>query len=101
MSKDWQGLKERRLVFVMRVRHNTLISSKARTRAAKQRYDYLSNQEVYVCPKRCWVFGLRLYIAVTKSKQGELVVLVCNADPDKALVRYAQRWQSVGPLGPR
>lgn len=30
---------------------------------------------------------------MTKSRDGELVVLVCNADPDKALVRYAQRWQ--------
>jgi len=89
----FQGLKERRLTFVMRVRNNTLIGSKGRTRSAKQRYDHLNAQELYVCPKRCWVFGLRLYIAVTKSKEGELVVLVCNAVPDKALVRYAQRWQ--------
>jgi hypothetical protein len=86
---------------VMRVRNNTLIGSKGRTCSAKQRYTYLKAQEVYVCPKRCWVFGLRLCVAVTKSKEGELVVLVCNTDPKKALVRYAQRWQSVGPLGPR
>jgi hypothetical protein len=32
-------------------------------------------------------------VSVTKSKDGELVVLVCNADPEKALVRYAQRWE--------
>ena len=93
-GKCWfQGLKERRLTFVMRVRNNTLIGSKGCTRSAKQRYDYLNSQEVYICRKRCWVFGLRLYIAVTKSKEGELVVLVCNAAPEKALVRYAQRWQ--------
>lgn len=94
IGKRWfQELKERRLIFVMRVRNNTLIGSKGRTRSAKQHYDYLDTQQVYVCPKRCWVFGLRLCIAVTKSKEGELVVLVCNADPDKALLRYAQRWQ--------
>lgn len=93
-GKDWfQGLKERRLVFVMRVRNNTLIGSQGSTRSARQRYDYLGTQATYVCPKRCWVFGLRLCVAVTKSKEGELVVLVCNADPDKALIRYAQRWQ--------
>lgn len=93
-GKAWfQGLKERRLVFVMRVRNNTLIGSKGRTCSARQRYDYLDTQEVYVSPKRCWVFGLRLCVAVTKSKEGELVVLACNLDPDKALVRYAQRWQ--------
>lgn len=94
IGKRWfQGLRERRLVFVMRVRNNTLITSKGRTRSAKQRYDQLRPQEVYVCPKRCFVFGLRLYVAVTKSKEGELVVLVCNAEPDKALMRYSRRWQ--------
>ncbi len=93
-GKRWfQGLKERRLIFVMRVRNNTLIGSKGIARSAKGRYDYLDTQEIYVCPKRCWVFGLRLCVAVTKSKEGGLVVLVCNADPKKALVRYAQRWQ--------
>jgi hypothetical protein len=93
-GKRWfQGLKERQLVFVMRVRNNTLIGSKGRTRLAGQRYDYLCNQAVYVCPKRCFVFGLRLYLAVAKSKQGELVVLVCNAEAEKALLRYARRWE--------
>jgi hypothetical protein len=93
-GKNWfQGLKERRLVFVMRVRNNTLIGSKGMVRSAKQRYVYLKVQETYVCPKRCWVFGLRLYLAVTKSKEGELVVLVCSAQPEKALLRYSQRWQ--------
>lgn len=93
-GKDWfKGLRERQLLFVMRVRNNTLIGSKGRTRSAQKRYEHLNTQQIYVCPKRCWVFGLRLCVAVTKSKEGELVVLVCNADPDKALVRYAQRWQ--------
>jgi len=93
-GKRWfQGLKQRQLVFVMRVRNNTLIGSKGHTRSAQQRYDYLANQEVYVSPKPCWVFGLRLGVAVTKSKEGELVVLVCNTDPDQALRRYLARWQ--------
>ena len=93
-GNDWfKGLKKRKLVFVMRVRNNTHIGSRGRTRSAKQRYNHLRVQEVYVCPKRCRVFDLHLHIAVTKSKEGELVVLVCNAEPDKALLRYAQRWQ--------
>lgn len=94
MGKSWfQGLKARRLVFVMRVHNNTLITTKGKTRSAQQRYDHLKPREVYVCPKRCWVFGLRLHLAVTKSKEGELAVLVCNAEPDKALLRYSRRWQ--------
>lgn len=88
----FRGLKARGLVFVMRVRNNTLIGSKGVTRSATKRYGYLKPRAAYVSPKRCTVFGLRLYLAVTKSGEGELVVLACNAAPDKALVRYAQRW---------
>ena len=69
-------------------------------RLAKQRYDHLKPQEVYVPPKRCRVFDLHLHIAVTKSKEG-VVVLVCNAEPDKALFRYAQRWEIEFSEAPR
>lgn len=93
IGQAWfQGLKQRRLVLVMRVRNNTLIGSKGSTRSAEQRYAHLTAQEIYVCPKRLRVFGLRLFVSVTKSKDGELVVLVCTAAPEKALVRYSQRW---------
>ena len=93
-GKPWfQGLKGRKLIFVMRVRNNTLISSKGQTRSAQVRYGYLKTQEVYLCPKRCWMFGLRVHLAVTKTKEGELLVLACNAEPERALPRYAQRWQ--------
>ena len=93
-GKLWlRGLEERKLVFVMRVRNNTLIGSKGRTHSANVRYDHLKPQEVYICPKRCWVFGLRVHLAVTKTKEGELLVLACSAEPEQALYRYAQRWQ--------
>lgn len=94
IGEAWfKGLRERKLSFVMRVRNNSLITSKGRTRSAQRRYNYLKPQEVYICPKRCWLFNLRVYLAVTKTKEGELLVLACNIDPDKALPRYAQRWQ--------
>ncbi len=85
----------------MRMRHDTLIGSKGCTRSAQQRYGYPANQEVYVCSKRCRVFGLRLGVAVTQSKKGELVVLVCNADPDQALRRYPARRQIEFSEAPR
>lgn len=88
----FRGLKARDLVFVMRVRNNTLVGSKGVTRSASRRYDHLKPRDVYVAPKRCTVLGLRLYLAVTKSAEGELVVLACNAAPDRALARYAKRW---------
>ena len=77
----------------MRVRNNSLISSKGRTRSAQQRYAHLREGEVYVCPKRCWLFGVRVYLTATRTSQGELLVLAGTHAPDKALLRYAQRWQ--------
>lgn len=94
MGETWfKALKRRKLIFVMRVRNNSLITSKGKTLSAQRRYRHLKAQEVYICPKRCWMFNLRVCIAVTKTKEGELLVLACNAEPRKALRRYAQRWQ--------
>lgn len=94
IGEAWfQGLRARKLRFIMRVRNNTLIESRGRTRSAQQRYEHLRRGECFVCPKRCWVFKLRLYLAVTKSDTGELVVLVSNEPTERALDYYAQRWQ--------
>ena len=93
IGKAWfKGLKQRKLCFVMRLRNDTLVGSKAKNIAASKRYAHLSKAETYVCPKRVWIYGLRLHLAVTKSQKGELVVLASNAKPEFAFVRYAQRW---------
>jgi len=93
IGKLWfKGLRKRKLSFVMRLRNNTIITSKGSKKSATHRYNHLKVAETYVSPKRVSVYGLRLYLAVTKSKEGELVVVACNDKPDKALIRYAQRW---------
>ncbi len=93
IGKTWlKGLKKRKLSFVMRLKNNTIIGSKAKDKAASLRYKHLAKGETYVCPKRVWIYGLRLSLAVTKSQEGELLVLACNDTPERAFVRYAQRW---------
>lgn len=93
IGKAWfKGLKQRKLAFVMRLKNNTLIGSKAKNKPAGKRYGYLTKGETYICPKRVWIYGLRLHLTVTKSQAGELVVLACTDKPERALLRYAQRW---------
>ena len=93
IGKAWfKGLKQRKLAFVMRLKNNTRIGSKGKDKPASKRYNHLGKGETYVCPKRVWIYGLRLHLAVTKSQAGELVVLACTDKPERALVRYAQRW---------
>lgn len=92
-GEDWyKGLKKRRLKLVMRLKNNTLIGSKGRNRKAAVRYGYLKSGEIYVCPKRCWVLGSRLFLAATRAPDGELVVVACTEQAHKALPRYARRW---------
>jgi hypothetical protein len=93
IGKAWfKGLKKRELTFVMRLRNNTRIGSKGSNKPAGKRYGYLAKGQSYVCPKGVWIYGLRLHLAVTKSQAGELVVLACTDKAERALVRYAQRW---------
>ncbi len=93
IGKAWfEGLKQRMLCFIMRLRNNTLIGSKGSYKSVAKRYGYLARRKTYVCPKRVWIYGLRLQLALTKSQQGELVVLACTHKPERALLRYAERW---------
>ena len=93
IGQAWfKGLKQRKLCFVIRLRNDAIIGSKAKNIPARIRYAHLTKGDSYVCPKRVWMYGLRLKLAVTKSQEGELVVLACNQKPELAFVRYAQRW---------
>lgn len=93
IGKIWfRGLRQRKLSFVMRIKNNSRIGSKGRDTLASKRYRHLAKGETYVCPKRVWIYGLRLHLAVTKSQTAELVVLACSDKPERAFVRYAQRW---------
>jgi len=93
IGKLWfKGLRKRKVSFVMRIKNDTLIASKGSKKSVKHRYNHLKIAEVYVCPKRVSIYGLRFYLAVTKSQEGEIVAVACNDKAKKALSRYAQRW---------
>ena len=93
IGKAWfKGLKKRKLSFVMRLKNNTLIGYKGSHKPASQRYKHLSQGEHYVCPKQVNVYGLRLHLAVTKAKEGELVLLACTDKPERALLACARSW---------
>jgi hypothetical protein len=93
IGEDWfKGLKERRVLFVMRIKANTRITSNGRTHSAAKRYGHLGIGESYICPKRCWVYGRYLSLAVTRAPDGELVVLASTARAELALAFYARRW---------
>ncbi len=40
-----------------------------------------------------WVFGQKLFVAASRSEQGELMVVATHAKPDNAIAIYLRRWE--------
>jgi hypothetical protein len=93
IGESWfKDLKAAGLPFYIRIKHNTLVSSKGRTRHARILFESLRVGEVKLLPKRYWVYGHRLSLVGVKL-DGEYLIVATNAKVDHALALYSQRWQ--------
>ena len=93
IGEAWFGdLKAFGLPFVIRIRQNARVGAKGRTRHARRYFEGLRSGEVRTLPKRCWVYGHRLFLVGLKL-DGDYLILATAANPDHALALYAQRWQ--------
>lgn len=94
IGHDWfRYLKSKKVLFVMRIKKNALIGSKGRTRPAWAVFANAEHRHATVLPKRCWVYGVRLFLVATRQDDGELVIVACTAKPELALAYYSCRWE--------
>ena len=94
IGHDWfTYLKAKRLLFVMRIKKNALITSRGRTRPAWMVFANAEKQQASILPKRCWVYKVRLFLVATRQDDGELVILACTTKPELALAFYSCRWE--------
>ena len=94
IGHDWfVYLKAKRLPFVMRIKKNARIGSRGRTRPAWLVFTNAEQHQALILPKRCWVYGVRLFLVATRQDDGELVILACTAKPELALSFYSCRWE--------
>ena len=83
IGHDWfVYLKAKRLLFVMRIQKNARIGSRGRTRPAWLVFTNAEQHQATILPKRCWVYGVRLFLVATRQDDGELVILACTSKPD-------------------
>ena len=86
-------LKSKKLPFVMRIKKNARVGSRGRERPAWLVFANAEYRQAMVLPKRCWVYGVRLFLVATRQDDGELVIFACTRKPELALGFYSCRWE--------
>ena len=89
-SKWFTYLNEHKIPFVIRMRQNVKADEWFRLNGFFQN---LPAGEHKVLKHRYCICGVSLAVAATRSSDGQLVIVVTNRNPAKALRRYLERWQ--------
>ena len=95
IGKEWfQWLKEQRILFRLRVRHDVqIMTTKGIYVKASQLFRRVKAGQTETWVSRRKVSGVKLYIAATRApKSGELLIVVGLEKPDSMIADYAQRW---------
>lgn len=93
-NKWMKYLDNRNAPFFLRIKNNTQIKAQSSDFSVEIR-EILEDLKVGQRTKIPWVIGARTYyIAATRSKKGELVIVVTNKEksPKKILNTYKKRW---------
>ena len=93
-GKKWlKYLKDHGWPFCLRVPVNTLVPNKYQNRLLPVRRIFsLGAGEAMTIQKPRMVWGQMVYLAAAKQG-GELMVIICDSEPGKAIADYLQRWQ--------
>jgi len=94
IGDEWlRFLIKERLPFYIRIKNNIITTN---ARGLEVDIDALfygvSIHEVRVIKGRRKVLGRELYLAGTRNKNGELLIVASNCDPENAIETYAKRW---------
>lgn len=89
-----QGLKDLRLSFVIRCKANMLVSNtKGKPLPVGLMLRGVKPGKWIVLPRKRMVMGQMLFVVATRLPDGELLILLCDDEPEKAADRYALRWE--------
>lgn len=98
IGPEWLGyLNAQGVTFHVRLRNNIKIArGQGELRSPAYDFSSLQSLEVWHLPSLrklgCKKEGMRLLVSLTRSKDGELVIIASNKDQAASLERYAQRW---------
>jgi hypothetical protein len=84
--------EKRHTPFRMRVRDSEMLNDGHRQQKIRVTFAHLQPQEQQVLSKRRRLWGRWVYIAATRTKDGELLVVATDTLPQTAIADYALRW---------
>lgn len=94
IGDKWFGfLIKEELPFYIRVKNNIITTNAQGLEVDIDGLFYeVKVHEVKVLQGKRKVFGRELYLSGTRDKQGELLIVATNCDPQNAIETYAKRW---------
>jgi hypothetical protein len=94
VSKEWfEWLQENQIPFTIRIKKNALANSaKGKEQHVRQLFINLRVCQARYLFKQREIFGLSLWLAATRTENGEWVIVATTHEPKEALTRYKRRW---------
>jgi hypothetical protein len=97
IGQAWfQSLLEHGINPVIRIKRDTLIQHRGKTEPAWVFFNALKRDQISELSK-AKVMGIRVFVIGTLTPEGELLLLVTNKRPSRALVIYGRRWEREQP----
>lgn len=95
IGKEWfeylEGLK---VPFVIRIKANTLVpNTRGEVTPISDLFRHLRPAEYHKLDNKRPVWGTELFLSALRLKDGELLILATNQDPECALALYKHRWE--------
>lgn len=86
-------LRWHKLPYTLRIKAGSRVSYRGKSRPALQLFRHLRYGQWEALPKPVKLWGQRTYLMGGYLKTGEYLLLITQADPQQAHLRYAQRWE--------
>lgn len=95
VGKAWLAwLVKKEIPFVIRCKENTIASNtKGQLLPLSLILRNLKPGETIIFPRKRQIMSVSLHIVATRLEDGDLLILLTDANPHKALAHYALRWE--------
>jgi len=90
----WSWLKKQKIPFYFRIKSDAWLKFNTKKwRQARKLFSQLQLGEHIAFPMALDVYGVRLFVAGSRAKTGDLMVVVTTESPNNAIPIYLRRWE--------
>ncbi len=86
-------LRWQQLPYTLRIKAGNRVTYKGRSRPVQQLFRHLDYGAWEALPKPVKLWGQPTYLMGSRLRKGEYLLLITEAEPERAPARYARRWE--------